>query len=652
MWKAVRRMGFSEGACWSPDAARACSSPSCRKRSPTIKTLRRRNRSRHGRIAKQLFPNAKSARGFHQGPRRRDFELVIGNPPFSARRARQRCGRSQPFAARYFIARSIERLHPGGLAAFVTSRWTMDKIDATARTFIGTMADSSARSGFPKAQCTRPPEPTSSSTCDPPAARSGGAREGAELDRARRTPAQDGEEASRSIDISSPIPRWSWLHARPPAPMDRPTPASPPATNWTALFRACSSGLHSRRRLYGPSSGEARAETLDDETIRVGTAAEGATIKESSTSSSRTGWRRSSTAGRRGSIRNGKGTEGIPAKHARIIRGLIQIRDAVREVLRAQEADLPWGGAQVRLRGLHAHFKREFGPINLTTISETTGPTARSARPCAARTFSPSSTIPTSGSSPRSRTTTSRPASRNRARSSPSACSIRRSRRRSRARPMRSRSRCTRPAWSTRPRRRASRRHARGGDRGAREPHILDPQAGRSGFEAWRTADAYLSGPVRKKLEIAIDAATEDPRYQRNVEALKAALPGLKPSDIPPGSARLDPDRRRRGFVDEVLGVKTASITRSRSPHGPSSSTPSSRNPAATTEWGTARRDAGELCRTCSIPPYRRSTIRSSWTAREARPQRAETEAAKESSPRSSRLSRPGSGPTRTCTTS
>ena len=43
-------------------------------------------------------------------------------------------------------------------------------------------------------------------------------------------------------------------------------------------------------------------------------------------------------------------------------------------VLRAQEADLPWGGAQVRLRAAYAHFKREFGPINLTTIAETSGP--------------------------------------------------------------------------------------------------------------------------------------------------------------------------------------------------------------------------------------------------------------------------------------
>src|SRR5208337_4870585 len=116
-------------------------------------------------------------------------------------------------------------------------------------------------------------------------------------------------------------------------------------------------------------------ETLFDETIRVGTAAEGATIKEGSylVVKDRLAQIVDGMAVAV-PIRNGKGSDGIPARHARIIRGLVQIRDAVRAVLRAQEADLPWGGAQVRLRGFHAHFKREFGPINLTTISETSGP--------------------------------------------------------------------------------------------------------------------------------------------------------------------------------------------------------------------------------------------------------------------------------------
>jgi len=71
------------------------------------------------------------------------FELVIGNPPFSDRtvRAGDPAGRLGLSLHDYFIARSIERLKPGGLAAFVTSRFTMDKSDQTARAHIAGMAD-------------------------------------------------------------------------------------------------------------------------------------------------------------------------------------------------------------------------------------------------------------------------------------------------------------------------------------------------------------------------------------------------------------------------------------------------------------------------------------------------------------------------------
>jgi N12 class adenine-specific DNA methylase len=47
----------------------------------------------------------------------------------------------------------------------------------------------------------------------------------------------------------------------------------------------------------------------------------------------------------------------------------------------------------------------------------------------------------------------------------------------------------------------------------------------------WQTADAYLSGNVKRKLEVAEKAALAEPRFQRNVEALRAIIP----ADIPPG---------------------------------------------------------------------------------------------------------------------
>ena len=71
------------------------------------------------------------------------FDLVIGNPPFA-----DRIVRADPSTAAlglrlhdYFIARSISRLRPGGIALFVTSTGTMDKATTTAREHIASLAD-------------------------------------------------------------------------------------------------------------------------------------------------------------------------------------------------------------------------------------------------------------------------------------------------------------------------------------------------------------------------------------------------------------------------------------------------------------------------------------------------------------------------------
>ena len=96
------------------------------------------------RIARLLHPNARiRAEDFTKARIAETYDLVIGNPPFSSRtvRADDPAGRLSPSLHDYFIARSIERLRPGGLAAFVTSRWTLDKADPTARTFLASMAD-------------------------------------------------------------------------------------------------------------------------------------------------------------------------------------------------------------------------------------------------------------------------------------------------------------------------------------------------------------------------------------------------------------------------------------------------------------------------------------------------------------------------------
>ena len=71
------------------------------------------------------------------------FDLAIGNPPFSGRVVRaDPVTRSLGLLLHdYFIARSIARLRPGGIALFVTSAGTMDKTSTAAREHIAAMAD-------------------------------------------------------------------------------------------------------------------------------------------------------------------------------------------------------------------------------------------------------------------------------------------------------------------------------------------------------------------------------------------------------------------------------------------------------------------------------------------------------------------------------
>src|SRR6202042_35156 len=67
-------------------------------------------------------------------------------------------------------------------------------------------------------------------------------------------------------------------------------------------------------------------------------------------------------------------SDGILTRDAKIIRALLPIRDAVRDVLRAQAADQPWTQARIQLRIAYSNFVRGFGPINHTTISVTVDP--------------------------------------------------------------------------------------------------------------------------------------------------------------------------------------------------------------------------------------------------------------------------------------
>jgi N12 class adenine-specific DNA methylase len=95
----------------------------------------------------------------------------------------------------------------------------------------------------------------------------------------------------------------------------------------------------------------------------------------------------------------------------------------------------------------------------------------------------------------------------------------------------------------------------------------LDGLVYRNPQAEWETADRYLSGDVRVKLKTAEAAATLDPSYRRNVEALKEVQPvDLLPGDI---SARLGsswiPTSDLKKFVAELLDISEGAITVSHS---------------------------------------------------------------------------------------
>ena len=96
-----------------------------------------------GRIAKQLYPQADiTVAGFETTDRKDFFDLAIGNVPFGQYQVNDRAFDKLGFSIHnYFFAKALDQVRPGGVVAFVTSRYTMDAKDSAARKYIAQRAD-------------------------------------------------------------------------------------------------------------------------------------------------------------------------------------------------------------------------------------------------------------------------------------------------------------------------------------------------------------------------------------------------------------------------------------------------------------------------------------------------------------------------------
>ena len=96
-----------------------------------------------GRIAQQLYPKANiTVAGFETTDRRDFYDLAIGNVPFGQYQVNDKAYNKLGFNIHnYFFAKALDQVRPGGVVAFVTSRYTMDAKDSTVRRYLAQRAE-------------------------------------------------------------------------------------------------------------------------------------------------------------------------------------------------------------------------------------------------------------------------------------------------------------------------------------------------------------------------------------------------------------------------------------------------------------------------------------------------------------------------------
>ncbi|CVI64327.1 lactate dehydrogenase (plasmid) [Agrobacterium leguminum] len=553
------------------------------------------------RIVRLLQPKARIIIGdFARTDLTPIFDLAIGNPPFSDRSVRSdRAYRALGLRLHdYFIARSIDLLKPGALAAFVTSSGTMDKADTTAREYIARSSDLIAAIRLP----------------------GGSFRRDAGTDvvvdilffRKRKAGEPEGDQTWLDVDEVRPstedegairVNRWFARH--PDFVLgDHALTSGPFGETYTCRPRTgvdLETALNAAISLLPEDLYDGEPTAIDIDLVDelgdiVNLRPNGSKVREGSFFvDTRHGLMQMVD----GSpvpikVRKSRSADGVPEKHARIITKLIPIRDAVREVLKAQEQDRPWKDHQVRLRIAWSSFVRDFGPINHTSVSisedDQTGEVREIHRRPNLQPFldDPDCWLVASIEDYDLETDTAKPGPIFSVRViSPPAPPVITSAADALAVVLNESGRVDIDHIAE-----LLHRDVHGVIADLGDAVFINPADG-----AWQTSDAYLSGPVRTKLVEAQAAADLDPAFQRNVRALQEVQPAdLRPFDI---TARLGapwiPASDVVAFVNDMMGAEI------RIHHMPElgSWTVEARQlgytGAGTSEWGTSRRHAGEL---------------------------------------------------------
>ena len=96
-----------------------------------------------GRIAQKLYPNADiKISGFEKTDRRDFYDISIGNVPFGNYKVSDKPYDKLGFSIHnYFFAKALDQVRPGGIVAFITSRYTMDQQSPDVRKYLAQRAE-------------------------------------------------------------------------------------------------------------------------------------------------------------------------------------------------------------------------------------------------------------------------------------------------------------------------------------------------------------------------------------------------------------------------------------------------------------------------------------------------------------------------------
>ncbi|AOX21533.1 lactate dehydrogenase [Kozakia baliensis] len=553
------------------------------------------------RIARKLFPNQWIRQeDFTRADLAERYELVIGNPPFSSRTVRgpDDLGRLGLSLHDYFIARAVSRLKPGGIGVFVTSRYTLDKKDESARRKLAEDADLLGAVRLPAG--TMADEAGTEVVID------------VLVFRRRAIGDLPGDDAWLSVDAVPDSDRGDGPLVVNRLFLDRPelvlgqhdwtmTPYGPGYTCRAGEGEITSFLSHALKSFTSgvvfPAPELLSAQALlarRTQAPREALHREGSYLLKGGAL-----FQIVDGLAQRVAVRTADSKEGIYQKQARIVSALVPVRDAARAVLRAQMENLPYARAQGDLKRAYQNFVRQFGPINQTLTSvrvddETGEERETQRRPnlqpfyddpdvwlvSSIEDYDEARDVGTPGPifSERVVHAPTEPAIH----SAHDALAV-----------------CLHEQGVVELPRIAELFGASEADtlRELGDAIYLDAEKSVAGRDVWVMSDELLSGPVRTKLTRARDAARHDPRLVRTVRALEEAQPeDLRPSDI---TARLGapwlPVADIEAFIHEVIGIETTVWHTREVASWTVAQAAFQGNAEATSTWGTERRHAGEL---------------------------------------------------------